>query len=259
MTKLWTESWERSWTYWQSAWKKNWLVPMGVAAIALALWSLVNPAVVPFLFFRIQPINDPIIGIAFNHNLWALSASWGRILVSSVVLMGVGIWISQRIVGSTLTSRVRASASIMAGFLLMLSWAALAIMGVPIFPGKGHPGLNIGITGLLVIAILPMMFWWWPWRVENPTGSVRDFFGWFGTFLLEKLLMAWAWLLGIAVAEMLAAGMAWTTFSPFVGMVVLSGISIGLCGFMWKTARFYVSGVRDEQPVKPARDTVILD
>ncbi len=259
MNKPWTDSWERSSTYWRAAWKNNWLVPMGFATLAVTLWSVVNPAVVPFLFFRIQPINDPIIGFAFEHNLTALTASWGRILISSAVLMALGIGISRRIVGSSLKTRSRVVGSIMAGVLLMVSWGTLAIMGVPIFPGNGHSGLNIGVSSALAIVVLPTVFWWWPWRLGHPGGSVIEFMGWLGTALLEKLLMAWAWLLGIVVAEMLAAGVAWTTFSPLIGMIVLSAVSIGLCGFMWKAAHYYVLGSLDEKRTTPQGDVPALD
>ena len=123
----------------------------------------------------------------------------------------------------------------------MLSWLTLAIMGVPIFPGKGHLGLNVGVSTVLVVLLLPSVFWWWPWRLAHPKHSVWSFFGWFTQSLVEKVMMAWGWLIGVAVAEMLAAGMAWTIFSPLVGVLVLSAVSVGLCGLMWKAAQYYGS------------------
>ena len=241
MSKVWVESWKYSGIYWETAWRKNWLIPMTTMVMALVLWAVVNPAVVPFLFFRIQPINDPIIGVTFDHNLAALKASLARLIISSGVLLVVGIWISLRIRKSSLSRASRVTGSVIAGFLLMLSWLALAIMGVPIFSGKGHLGLNIGISTVLVVVILPTVFWWWPWRLAHPEASGWSFFGWLSQSLVEKLMMAWGWLLGVAVAEMLAAGMAWTTFSPLVGVLVLATISIGLCGLMWKAAQYYGS------------------
>ena len=90
MSKVWTESWKYSGVYWQTAWRKNWLIPMATMVMALVLWAVVNPTVVPFLFFRIQPINDPIIGLTFDHNLAALKASLARLIISSGVLLAMG-------------------------------------------------------------------------------------------------------------------------------------------------------------------------
>lgn len=250
MSKVWAESWKYSGIYWQSAWKGKWLAPMATMVVALVLWSMVNPTVVPFLFFRIQPINDPIIGITFNHNLMALKASLVRLVISSGLVLGVGIWISLRIGKSQLPSITRTTGSVIAGLLLMLSWLALAIMGVPIFSGKGHLGLNVGVSTVLVVIVLPAVFWWWPWRLTHPKASGWSFLGWLTQSPIEKLMMAWGWLLGIAVAEMLAAGMAWTTFSPLVGMLVLSAVSISLCGMIWKAAQYYGSHCDDRHGVE---------
>lgn len=241
MSKVWAESWKHAGIYWQTAWKQIWLRPLATMVVVLVLWSVVNPAVVPFLFFRIQPINDPIIGLTFNHHLMALKASLLRLIISSGVVLAVGIWISFSMGKSELSSATRITGSAMAGTLLILSWAALAIMGVPIVPGKGHLALNMGISSLLAVVVLPAVFWWWPWRVTHPEDSGFTFFGWLTQSLVEKLMMAWGWLLGVAVAEMLAAGMAWTTFSPLVGVLVLVAVSVGLCGLMWKAAAYYGS------------------
>ncbi len=259
MSKLWTKSWEYSWTYWRTTWKQTWLVPMGLAVIALVLWSVVNPAVVPFLFFRIQPINDPVIGALFDHNLIALRASLERTALSSVVLLALGVGLGVRGGGRALTMRNRVMGTIMASILLILSWGTLAIMGVPIFPGKGHLGINIGFSTILIMVVLPIVFWWWPWRVSHPKGSFGDFAGWFMRSVLEKLMMVWGWLLGMVVTEMLAAGIAWTTFSPLVGMVALSALSIGFLGFVWKAASYYGMDIHDPNDLEVRCETALVD
>ena len=233
VSSTWKQSWESSREYWLASWKK-WRGPMIFAAILFVLWTVANPSVVPFLLFRIQPFNDPIIGITFHHNLSALSKSLVELAISSMVVVALTAIISRRWSPASM-----GLGYIAAGLLTLVSLAFLAVAGVPIGHGNGNFGITMAVDFISLVFLLPVLFWWWPWRMTYNKLSFGDFMGWLTHSLVEKALIALAWLIGLAVSEMLAAGVAWATFSPLLGMVTLALLAIIDGALTWGAAIFY--------------------
>lgn len=233
VSSTWKQSWEMASEYWQSSWKM-WWSSLVFAVIIFVLWTIVNPSVVPFLLLRIQPFNDPVIGITFHHNLSTLSKSLVQLTISSLAVVVITTTITRRWVPPSI-----GLGYISAGLLALVSLAFMAVAGVPIGRGNGNFGITMAVCLISLVFLLPVIFWWWPWRMTFAKASFGDFVSWLIRSLLEKALIALAWLIGLAVAEMLAAGVAWATFSPLLGMVTLALLAIIDGALTWGAAIFY--------------------
>ena len=248
MSEQWRHSWESVGEYWPLGWKR-WRNPLLLGIILFVLWSSVNPSVVPFVLFRIQPFNDPIIGLTFHHNLAALVTAVPKLAISAVVIGGLSVVISRRL-KSPLSPSTVSKGFVAAAVLAIFSLGVLAIAGVPIGQGNGNFKLTLSIDGISMLFVLPVFFWWWPWQLSHSKESFGSYLKWLVHAPIEKVFVALAWLIGLAVAEMLAAAVAWTTFSPFLGMVSLAAVAIVDGAVTWKAAAFY-AGRSHAKPLSP--------
>ena len=233
MSEVWKQAWAESLEYWARQWRK-WIGLWIIVSLGLAAVLVADPATAPFVFLEIQPSNDPSVIKAFHVNVQSFIQSLPQLLA-----VGVGALVVTAVLASIWSKRSArrfrpVSAITWGGLLLVVAMSLMAVAGAPKGPASWSAELRtIVLVGVGNVVVVPQLFWIWPLR-----GTGTSWRNLVARHLFDGLALAWTWVLGLVVSEMLAAAFGW--MAPVaVGEAIFSFLTTANAALCFAAARRY--------------------
>lgn len=207
MSETWKSAWVDTMVYWRDHWRE-WVAIYLVSVIGFSTFLVMNPALAPFVFTQIQPINDVAVLKTFHQNVGALMGTADATLVSGVVILAISIGVLSPLLLRKGLTLIQAVTGIVGAAAVTV--AAMAVLAVASAPKGAETAMlamgTLGIVAVGMVVIVPTLFWMWP-LAQNVYGMsvgalVRR-------HLIDAVVMVWAWVMGIVMSGMLAAAFGW--------------------------------------------------
>lgn len=243
MSETWKSAWVDTMIYWRDHWRR-WLSVYLVSVAGFSAFLVMNPSLAPFIFTQIQPVNDAPVLKTYQQNVGALMGSAGAVIITGLVILALstailvpllsrrGLKIKQSVLGIGSVSLVT-----------VITMAVLAIASAP----KGAPTISSLATsaGLIIggmVVIIPAFFWLGPITQDGHgmtlAALVRH-------HLIDALVMAWAWTIGLVMSGMLAAGFGWAA-PVSVGDISFAVMAVAETFVAFSATRRYLRTIRSE-------------
>ncbi|NMP20853.1 hypothetical protein [Sulfobacillus harzensis] len=221
MNAKWQVSWTRAWDYWRDEWRR-WIPVLAASTLWIWIILLAVPQVVPFAFMEFQPINDKVVVQTYHRQVTALIHHMPELLIVGAVITVLGLVVVPRLFP---TKRGATSTVLWSGMGLVLSYAGMAAMRVPI-SGPDHPPALVAIRALVVAGLFIVVVPWTMWKSALGIHGGERFWHLLRTQWRETLFLPWTWLAVLVMVQMLAASFAWTTTVNAVGSFVVALLTV---------------------------------